>query len=154
MINRTLRNERLTELAEFFEAGAPHFKFDITTGFEYKGGDIHQALDGECQTAGCIAGFVFPKAVADLDPAAIEAGAVLGDEPDDGTGEWYQADWFYVKGEAQRYLGLTDDEAYDLFMGYRQVHIPGGRVTPREAANAVRNVMAGRPAWKRVMALD
>jgi hypothetical protein len=154
-----LREERLNELAEFFEAGAPHFEFNMDRGFTFKLGGLNEAIDDHCGTPACIAGFVFPMAVRAMDP--VERTHVLRDDnylanlstTPDGE-EVYEMCWDTVRCAAKSYLMLTRAEANDLFEGHqarRFEDMMNGRPriakTAADAATAIRNVMRGEPAW-------
>ena len=154
-----LREERLNELAEFFEAGAPHFEFDMDRGFTFKPGGLDEAIDDHCGTPACIAGFVFPMAVRAMDP--VERTHVLRDDnylpnlsaTPDGE-DVYEMCWDTVRCAAQNHLMLSRAEAKDLFEGHQERSFvdllsgkPKHKVTAAEAATAIRNVMRGEPAW-------
>lgn len=141
----TIRNERLTALAEFFEAGAPHFEFDISSGFCFKGGTLNEAIDGHCQTSGCIAGFAFMQSMIQT-PEHQRLG--IETEPAD-FGDLAEVDWGFVAHEARQYLKLAPSEANDLFEGYPR-DILKEEITAEMAARAIRSVMEGRPAWSQL----
>jgi hypothetical protein len=137
----------LVALAEWFEAGAPGWTFDMRRGLEIPLDDLNRPIENDCGTTGCIAGAAFAMSLAAMTP--IERARQFRKHhihPTDGREYLFDG----VAYAAADWLGLEVDPnawyKHDLFD-------PHGlcRVTPADAARAIRNVIAGVDpwAWKR-----
>ena len=150
------RTERLTALAEFFEAGAPHFKFDMTRGHSLPAGKIDEALTEHCGTGGCIAGFAFMQALDEMNH--IDRGESIDclDVCDDDApvGMPIEVDFGQVSTLAEQYLCLEPREAERLFNPHHyHFGYMAGTITPAQAGAAVRNLIEspGIDPWGTVL---
>lgn len=102
--------DRLTYIAQWLEAGAPHL--GKVQGFNISVGIKAISSDPECGTVCCIAGaatqffndedgYLVRRAIEDIDSAAPSAG---------------EAPWDLVFIEAMNLLDLTEDQATALFI--------------------------------------
>jgi hypothetical protein len=130
----TMNIERLTEVAEWLEAGAPERKFDMRTFFDF---DAKQPQNW-CGTSCCIGGYVLSKYVYDNPIDYFES--VDSDEVQAGNA-----------------LGLTQEQWRALFFIYDMKTSIAYRaswkdVTPAQAAKAVRNLIAtGDTNWPEIL---
>ena len=124
-----MHEERLWKLADHIE-DLPHDCAVVTPLPDYDSFSMGEWLIyGKCGTVGCIAGW------------AVD---LFHDDPEN-------VDNLDVEDEAKRLLGLSDREAYDLFLaGDWDLRL--GRVTPGVAAGVIRDfVETGDVDWDEEM---
>ncbi|MDX5412799.1 MAG: hypothetical protein LPK02_07105 [Rhodobacterales bacterium] len=135
--------ERLTQLAEWLEDGAPHIVFNMHHGaetvadiFNHYGyeEDLINAVTiqrdakglGDCGTVCCIAGYAATQ-IAKKTPEELYSWQVTRDVALRALDLPYIEDWY----------------GHPLFNS----HLAPENCTPQQAAQAVRNVIAGRKPW-------
>ncbi|USV41016.1 hypothetical protein [Xanthomonas phage BUDD] len=108
-----MNHERLIYIAEWLEAGAPHKGkvkgFDISVGVQ-----VIKGQTPACGTTCCIAGAATQFFNDEEGALVAEAFDNICDWQEDGTTA--EADWDNVFEEAQELLGLTFDQARQLFV--------------------------------------
>jgi hypothetical protein len=142
--------ERLTELAEWLEAGAPHkngvVAFDMNVGVAHNG----------CGTVCCIAGAAvqfFSPLASDYASDAEDSydQAVLENDYNNGEATLAsQCDFLRVGRDAQALLGLDLETAEALFKPESEHwgEAIWDEITPMKAARVVRHLIAtGRVDW-------
>lgn len=130
-----MNKKRLTALADWLEAGAPHqhIRFTMTTFlrlFDKDGNDVSLFADTKdvCSTACCMAGAL----VQTYAPEQLAQDGHVKIPP--------------IKTIAQRIAGLNEKQADALFI---PVTIPYVDVTPQKAAQVVRHLLAtGNVDWR------
>lgn len=131
-----MNKERLEEVAQWLEAGAPERKFNMETLLEVK---TSSAVHNWCGTECCIAGYVVTRYIPqDVNLDTIEK-------------------------DASRLLGLKEPVSDALFFPKtldlkEPVGLFGSKtdgwenITPAQAAQAVRNVMKhNNPFWEEIL---
>jgi hypothetical protein len=103
--------------------------FDITTYFG-TGDRAH-----ECGTVACIAGHAY---LMKLKEEGVHSKMLKVQAA---------ADECFIPEKAQKYLGLTDEQGFDLFLGFiHKYHLAG--ITPKKAATVIRRfVETGKVEW-------
>lgn len=143
------------KLIDFFDAGAPHFEFDMRRGLVVKTFHAHE-VPSTCGSAGCIAGAAFTMWLQTIDPAhraeVVEKGATLpqADEPghpDPGV----EYDYNVVTDGALEFLGLPRTAHEGMQFGhplFSPLLAPPG-CTAADAAEALRRTFKGEYPWSR-----
>lgn len=127
---QAIHRERLTRLAEWLEAGAPHehVKFNMRTYFRFTGehGETVPFLEEACGAVCCIAG----AATQFFDPDRVRTYCYVGKQ---------------VFKHAKNLLGLTWGQAQDLFIP-RTLH--RDKIKPQDAAKVIRHFLdTGEVDW-------
>lgn len=149
-----MNRERITKLAEWFEAGAPHktIKFVIDQGITVT--NIDEAQDAAhlnaCQTACCIAGatvqFFDPK-FSDEMLLAIVDDYEHGDYIEQEDPSWVQGNWPPVKHRAAELLGVEGDDILFMFEPYGFTDYPE-QFTAEATGKMLRHYLAtGKVKW-------
>lgn len=138
--------EALEKLAEWLEAGAPELVFNMDYGIVSEDGlDLEEMLVetgqtglGGCGSVCCIAGAAYLMSIA-------PEGSMF---PDLNTQIQFQEEyWHIIAGGALTFLGLPpgrdDFFHHDLFSS----DLAPYNCTPKQAAVAVRRVIAGKEPW-------
>lgn len=134
-----MNKELLTQTIAWLEAGAPERQFNMSKMIEYEG----DKPTNWCGTACCIAGYVWQQ----------------NKTPEDIEGGLY-AFWDTIERQATEMLELEFPVAHRLFFPatidpeYGSMSYQGewDAITPRQAAQAVRNVMdRGEPHWEEIL---
>jgi hypothetical protein len=129
----------LVRLAEFMDAGAPEWNFDMLTGamkkFDRYSG---KPVPTECGTAGCIAGAAFSMALGDMTPQ--ERYKTLRAAANQSENEFA---FKVVAQVACDWLGLTYEEDACAHNPLFMIAGHNARATPEQAAIAIRNTIAG-----------
>jgi hypothetical protein len=132
--------ERLTAMKAFFDAGAPHYAFNVNVGYsdltkETESNTIlkeyfDDAIPSDCGSAGCIAGLAYERSCRE-----------------DGEAPEIEPGWILVRDAAMEYLDLHSKEetffGHDLFSIYEA---PKDCTAP-QAAQAIQNVIEGKAPW-------
>lgn len=135
--------ERLTRLAEWLEAGAPHerIKFDMTSGILVS---VTEGFDpskpSACNTSCCIAGATV-EFYGNVDALATTHGyATFYHDP-----KFRELGWNEVRDEAEKLLGLEWDVAEDLFVPADLEEVND----PAWAARTIRHlIVTGEVNWE------
>lgn len=129
--------EKMTELAEWLEKGAPHVRFDMRSGIEID----HTSVvgQGECGSVCCIAGFA-----VQMTKGSFKINYRHGSPP-----------WWEVRDRALEILGLPRTDEYDRHIGHAlfDFKMAPKNCTPQQAAQAVRRMISNprtRNPWKYV----
>lgn len=134
-----MNKELLIQTINWLEAGAPERRFDMGKMVEY---DDHENIpDNWCGTTCCIAGYVWQQQKTPLD--------IVGN---------FYSFWDEIEAQAAEMLGLDYGTAHKLFYpattGGPYQNFPGSwdSITPKQAAQAVRNVMTrGASYWEEIL---
>lgn len=138
-----MNKELLIQTINWLEAGAPERTFNMSKMVEYANPNDDTRPENWCGTACCIAGYVWQQQKTPAD--------VL-------THNIYDF-WYTIEAQAAEMLGLRPAVAHQLFFPSSSDNrsYPGvwDEITPAEAAQAVRNVMAhGEPRWEDILDFD
>jgi hypothetical protein len=133
-----MNKELLIQTINWLEAGAPERKFNMIKMIEYD----DTPPKNWCGTTCCIAGYVWQQSKT----------------PEDIQGGLYVY-WDTIEAQAAAMLGLKPAIAHQLFYPSSSDNrsYPGEweEITPAEAAQAIRNVMAhGEPRWEEILDFD
>jgi hypothetical protein len=150
-----MKVDRVQELIDFFEAGAPHFEFNMKHGFVYKPGDEHSTLSNHCGAAGCIAGFAFMMATKEM--ASEQYSDIIAKMKDAANTEdrhdEVELDYDMVRSIARDYLGLSREPLSEI-IGDREVRVfdpppevSRENITPKDAAEALRKLLRNEDPW-------
>lgn len=137
MADLNLENLRL--LKAFFDAGAPHYHFDMTLPYgDPKSPEVREyvntVMPNECGSAGCIAGAAYQ--LFSEDPILFTHVRVQN--------------WQEVGSTALKLLGLTEDYATDgYFHELFDPELAPKGCTPAQASKAISRVMKGKKPWKK-----
>lgn len=131
-----MNKELLIQTINWLEAGAPERRFDMGKMIEY---DTDEPPTNWCGTTCCIAGYVWQTAHT---PDDIPPGLYLY--------------WDTIERQAATLLGLNFNVAHRLFYPSSSDNIAypedWDTITPAQAAQAIRNVMAhGEPRWEEIL---
>ncbi len=126
--------QRLTALAEWLEAGAPERRFNMNKLLDT---DTAPDPSNWCGTTCCIAGYVYTKWVEPIPGDQESLGhTILEDAAAEALGLQY----------------LVAEELFYFTTNATGPKFPWEDVTPQQAAQAVRNVIAyGEPRWKDIL---
>jgi hypothetical protein len=129
-----MNKERLLKLADILgqdeHVQSLGIGFDITKYFGT--GDCEH----ECGTVACIAGHAYIM--------QLQEDGICNEE----IRRAMYRDEGHIPEKAQEYLGLTDEQSFDLFLGYISKEHLGG-ITSRKAATVIRRfVETGKVEWR------